>query len=258
MTHIYYNPITQRNNASVTTILGVVDKPWLRDWYAKMEREKAASLFWAAYHGLRKFENEEAVLAYLNEHKGEAKRKSQEAMGLGSLVHGFCDAYWQVWIDEENPYPQSVESYLGFISDLFSTEVVKMVGAYFRCLKEEKITVLSTEQTVHSIYGYSGTLDLIARVDGVLSVIDIKTGDPDRIGPPIIPQLTYRVQLEAYRRCAKYDTMEPSGRGIIYLRKGKHAGKYLFWFEDLHPEHNENDWKFFLSAKTIYDMMEEK
>lgn len=264
MSHWYDSPYSDEKVPSVTTILSIIAKIWLMLWYAKSERRFCAKVLFEAFQGLRHFESAEDVEAYIasrfeeehgNDNKYIAQVESKQAMDLGSLVHGMVDAYWQVWekkeIEEADWVILPHEQYMAFLSDYYPTEAIKMLGAYFRCLRENNIIILSTEQTVHHFEGFSGTLDMTARVNGIKAIGDLKTGDPERIGPPAVPRYEHRLQLEAYRRCVK---PEPTGRFVIYLRKDKFAGKYCFWFEDLNKQ-NEEDWQDFLAAKRLFNSM---
>ena len=266
--HWYASPYANEGEKvpSVTTILQVVNKEYLKPWIAKVEREMCADRMWEAYEGLRHFENKEDIYKYITETSQAYKAVGKEAMSLGSFVHNCIEAYYKVWaeyfytLEWDNEYEELSyscnEAYMMFLSDYYPTDSIKMLSAYFKCIKEQNITILASEREVHSPLGFAGTLDLIGRVNGILSVLDIKTGEPQlttndkgRIPYKAIP-MEYAMQVEAYRRCPDAWDIEPSGRGIIYLSK-KNPGTYYFWHEDLNLQ-NDIDFNAFASAYNLW------
>ena len=257
--HYYYSQFANEGEKvpSVTTILQVVNKEYLKPWIAKVEREMCADKMWEAYEGLRHFENKEDIYKYITETSQAYKEVGKTAMGLGSLVHNFIECYYKVWDEPHDPHFSSEEKYMAFLSDYYSTDSIKMLSAYFKCIKEQNIGILASEREVHSPLGFAGTLDLIGRVNVILSVLDIKTGEPQRTTntkgriPYTACPMEYLMQIEAYRRCPDAFDIEPSGRGIIYLSK-KNPGTYYFFHEDLNLN-NETDWQAFLAAKKLWE-----
>ena len=59
MSHWYDSPYYDEKVPSVTTILSIIDKPWLKAWAAKVEREKMLDLWWEAHEGLAHIESRE-------------------------------------------------------------------------------------------------------------------------------------------------------------------------------------------------------
>ena len=180
----YWNPITGEKVIGVTTALGALDKPGLKQWVADQtafyavanadrlvtrgEEQGFNMLRW--YHTRGKsemFDNPEFDLNHY--HTGIL----DDAAELGTSVHE--------WIEE----------YLtdGFPPDLVRDEQVQMVEAFLDWLGQHDVTVIATEMTVFGD-GYGGTMDLIAEVDGVRYQIDIKTARAVRD--------THIAQLAAY------------------------------------------------------------
>lgn len=82
-----------------------------------------------------------------------------EAADLGSRVHVLADAIAR----GEDVHPTGVE--------------VPYVRAYRKFLRAVNPQIVASEQMVANLsYGYGGTFDLAAYVDGVLTLLDIKTG----------------------------------------------------------------------------------
>lgn len=257
------NPYYDHPVPSVTTLLSAINKPWLNMWYAKTERLYCSKVMFDAYQGLRHISSPEDLFQYIEArfkfdnpgYNYQAQIESRDAMGLGSWLHNAIDAYYTVWSMMEDDFGHSVswsEKYLFFLSDYYPSENIKMLAAYFQWIKDFNVTRLKGEYVCHSPEGYSGTADELDIINGIKTVVDFKTGDPERIGPPAVPRFEHRMQLEAYRRCRESESA--SGRAVLYFRKGKFAGKVCFWHEDLNLS-NEEDWQSFLAAKRLYEAM---
>ena len=101
-----------------------------------------------------------------------------------------------------------------------------------------KPEVLSHEKMLYSTkYGYAGTYDIKALINGKLWIIDIKTGAFGMAGP----------QLGAYGQLDKEDDKSRAMRHRAVLRLPK-DGDYRFI-----PMAEHADWPFFLSRLTTYN-----
>lgn len=156
---------------SITTALGAIDHPGLRQW----ERQQVAA--YAATHveelaakdvevGYRYLM---AVPKFLTPEKHDeldpeldlwnaAEYALNEAANTGTWIH------------------QYIEDYLtgGFPDDPIREDHYQMVEAFHKWESEHDLEVISTERTV---YGdrYAGTADFFAKVDGVTTLIDWKS-----------------------------------------------------------------------------------
>jgi hypothetical protein len=156
---------------SVTTILSVIAKPALIAWSAKVEREMVMSASAQLYQdiiGTPKM-SKEAFLTSLSMRLGNMKahRKiAQKASEIGAQAHRLID--WNLrasLMQKVGPPPK--------ISDAAQWAFM----AWEDWKKSVKLKPIYMEQTVYSkLYGYAGTMDLYAEVDGKLSVIDWKSG----------------------------------------------------------------------------------
>jgi hypothetical protein len=155
---------------SVTTILSIIGKPALVPWAAKVERtlvtQVAADLYEDA-HGTPKM-SRSAYLTTLECRLGKERAHTKElakAGEIGSQVHKLIE--WTLrstLYAEPGPCPK--------ISDRAQWA--------FMCFEEWAKTVdlkpLLIEQTVWSAtHGYAGTADLIAEINGRLTLVDFKT-----------------------------------------------------------------------------------
>ena len=102
-------------------------------------------------------------------------------------------------------------------------EVPESLQAHSKAFKiwvvENKVKPLFTEQTlVSDKYGYAGTADLIAEVNGVPCVVDYKTSEVFKRGH-------YGRQLAAYRMAAIEMELLPPDCGMICLQIGRNTAR---------------------------------
>ena len=156
---------------SVTTILGVIGKPQLINWAAKVEREMvlkvSADLYEDAGHGMKMGRSNWLIM--MEQRIGREKAHSKElakAGEIGSQVHALIE--WTLkasMMYEAGPSPR--------ISD--KAQWAFMAWQDWR--KSVNLKPLLIEQVVYSTkHKYAGTLDLFALVNDVPTVIDWKTG----------------------------------------------------------------------------------
>lgn len=156
---------------SVTTILSAINKPALVNWAAKVEREMVADLATKMYlemHGQPKM-GEEAWKMYLLSRLGETKASQKElakASEIGTQAHSLIE-----W---------TLNQRMG-ISVKEKPEVKDAAQWAFMAwedwAKSVNLEPIASEQVIWShSHEYAGTLDLLAKVNGRLSVIDWKTG----------------------------------------------------------------------------------
>jgi hypothetical protein len=157
---------------SVTHILSAIAKPALVTWAANTERaavsEAAAELYLDAAV-LPKPMTRDAFLASLNLRLGEVKahkRENEKALEVGSQAHTLIEwasrrAIGQVVGPEPKVRDEALWPYM----------------AWEDWVKTHKVRPVAIEQVVWSNeYGYAGTMDLLAEVDGELALVDYKTG----------------------------------------------------------------------------------
>jgi hypothetical protein len=158
---------------SVTTILSCIGKPALVNWAAKVEREmviEEAYRMAVAMSG-EKLMPEASWKAYLNTRLGETKASQKElskAGEIGTQAHKLI----------ENALNQRMNLPAKDEGDILASEPARLA---FKHWKEWASAVdlepIASEQVIWSHrHRYAGTLDLLARVNGRLAVIDWKTG----------------------------------------------------------------------------------
>jgi|SRR5580658_8172159 hypothetical protein len=155
---------------SVTTILSSIGKPALVNWAAKVEREMVVAVSTDLYMEPRKEKLTPSQWALtLNNRLGTTKASQKEltrAGDIGTEVHNLVE--WTIrteLMQKVGPSPK--------IRDAAQWAFM----AWEDWKKSVHLKPIAVEQVVYSRkYGYAGTLDLLAEVNGVLTVIDWKTG----------------------------------------------------------------------------------
>src|SRR3989475_1470574 len=190
--------IDGRQLPPVTTILDVIAKPALAPWYAKQERRyfEAAMLEVLSRPGAR---DPEYVLAAVANAVGGVKaadREKQRAATIGTAIHAGIE--WQLRTrlgEDAGPEP------------ILPDAAAWAVESWRDWAASVALEPLIVERTVYCLEcGYAGTLDLYAKVKGVLTVLDWKTGKA------IYPEAF--LQNVAYRHAAQRLGM-PSAQGLI-------------------------------------------
>ncbi len=183
---------------SVTTILDVIAKPALGPWYAKQERRyfEVAMLEVLSKPGAR---DPEYVLSAVVDAVGGVKaadREKQRAATIGTAIHAGIE--WQLRTrlgEDAGPEP------------ILPDAAAWAVESWKDWAKTIALEPLAIERTVYcKACGYAGTLDLYARVEGVVTVLDWKSGRA------IYPEAF--LQNVAYRHAAERQGL-PSTQGLI-------------------------------------------
>lgn len=135
----------------VTTILRVLDKPALMPWAANM----AADHFLSAVKSGRTDYDE-----IHKESKKAHSQKSSTAAGIGTNVHKYAEC-----VLKGQPTPE-----------LETDGAKRGAEAFHSWLSAHKVVLKASERLVfsHQFY-YAGTCDLVAEIDGELTVGDFKT-----------------------------------------------------------------------------------
>ena len=163
--------VGDRELPSVTTILQIVAKPALVAWSAKVERELVTSASADLYEDVAGTPrmSRAAYLITLRNRLGIQKAHVKElakAGDIGSQAHALIEWTMRTQLMQKvGPSPR--------ITDAAQWAFF----AWEDWRKSVKLKPIFIEQTVYSEnYGYAGTMDLLAEVEGVLTVVDWKTG----------------------------------------------------------------------------------
>lgn len=188
---------------SVTTILGALDKPALLYWAAE-EAAKAAVLQ-AKYLAQRvESEGSEKIIKELRDARFSRPKGMRSAAELGTAVH---DALEQLALTGKFPEVDA--------------EVMPFIVQADKWMQKFQPVYEAAEMTVYSpTYGYAGTLDAIATIDGVRFLLDYKSSRKsiDSQGKATTPYPEQvGLQLAAYRYAEYAATWRP--RRYEYQRR---------------------------------------
>lgn len=177
----------------VTTILNVISKPALMPWVAKM------CGVWLEENMVRLKESSADIPALVKEMKGHYRQTRDKAADTGTLAHAWIENFIR-GIDAPLPDDE---------------KVAQSVNAFLEWWNAHEITVLHSEKILFSkTHWYAGTCDLIAMIDGVLTLADFKTSSG------IYNEMA--LQLSGYALAYNEEFNEfPDQRLIIRLPKDK-------------------------------------
>ena len=190
--------IDGRQLPSVTTILDVIAKPALGPWYAKQERRyfETAMLEVLSKPGAR---DPEYVLSAVVDAIGGVKaadREKQRAATIGTAIHAGIEWQLRTCLGED-----------AGAEPVLPDAATWAIESWKDWAKSTALEPLAIERTVYcEACGYAGTLDLYARVEGVLTVLDWKSGRA------IYPEAF--LQNAAYRHAAARRGLR-SAQGLI-------------------------------------------
>ena len=210
----YWEEVDGKEEAfvSVTTILKIIDKPALLHWTAR-----------EVYYAMAK----DPSLS-LKEARSAPYRQSKKSMTRGSLVHAIAEE----WTDDQRSV--NVEN------------LPEDIRGYARALdkwgKDVQPFMVENEKTVVSKkYGYAGTLDALAKIDGELVILDYKTNKKGAVYDEA------HIQIAAYQQALKEMGIEVKRGFIIGIAED---GKYNMVEARL-------DLDVFLAAKVIWEFKNE-
>ena len=187
---------------SVTTVLSSIGKPALVTWAANLERElvmEAAADLNEDMKALTAM-SRPSYLSTLGRRLGDIKahhRESEKACDIGSAAHAAVEHTLKTALGlTVSPAPR------------LGPEAACAYAAFQAWAKEHDVRPIRVEDRVWSRrYGYAGTTDLLAEVDGVLTLVDFKTSKA------IYAEST--LQVAAYVKALEEMGHERAARGMI-------------------------------------------
>lgn len=152
---------------SVTTVLGILDKPGVTQWavnqtaaYCAINADKLLGMSVERGYKLGQFYHQRTVkfddplTDITSYHSGVLNDLAE----LGTAVHEWAEQFFKGGIEPE----------------LYTDAQVQMAEQIILWASDNDVEILHTEVTVFGD-GYAGTLDFIARINGVIYLVDIKT-----------------------------------------------------------------------------------
>jgi len=190
--------IAGRQLPSVTSILEIIAKPGLAPWYAKQERQffETAMLDVLSRPWARDPEIVLAAVAEAVTGIKAADREKHKAGMIGTALHAGIEWHLRTQLGRDaGPEPRLPDAAMWALE------------SWKDWARSCSLEPLAIERPVYCLdCGYAGTLDLYARVKGVLTVLDWKSGRA------IYPEAL--LQNVAYRHAAERGGL-PSAQGLI-------------------------------------------
>lgn len=242
----YYDIVPNDPFASVTNILGIVNKPALIPWAAKMERIMVVQAAKELYkEGVAQGLTEDAYITILEARIGKqrASQRELEAAGeIGSQAHAMIEWTLRKAMGQQvGPQPK--------ICDAAQWAFM----AYEDWAKKVALRPIRIEQVVYSMqHKYAGTMDLLAWVADAndlahKTLIDFKTGKA-------IYAEAY-LQTAAYRRAIMEMGLDDVEAGmIVRLPKVESDPK----FEAVEVPDLEGNFRAFLAALDLWRWQQER
>ena len=157
------------------------------------------------------------------EYQGVDDKTLERAANRGTSVHNSIKDWLLFGIDTTNP------EYRGYMDGFLDWwEFVKPV------------LIASEMRVYHKLFRYGGTVDLLANIDGDITLIDYKTTSR-------LIDKNCRVQTEGYSQALGSHGIVVKSKHILHLQSN---GKWKF------PEFPAKDaeaWRVFSGLKTVYD-----
>ncbi len=224
--HVY--TIDDEEVANVTKVLGIIDKPALVYWAANSCGDYIKK---NVQPGVSYTMDEIELENFIKEMKGYRFKTSGEAMEIGTIVHAFAED----WANGKKPPPpinkQAAQGALAFV-DWWLAHNVQPVAMERKLYSRE--------------HGYCGTADLVAVVDGKMSMIDYKTSKA------IYDEYFYQVG-GAYRKAYEEETGDKIEQALV-VRFDKLTGE----FETQASPDMDGDWEIFLNALNLFKNINER
>lgn len=210
----------------VTNIVGVLGKPALIYWAVNqtVSNLKAILKPGVAY-------DEVQISRMLEDAKKQHRDTAGAAADIGTMIHDWVSQWVEAQI-KGTPYPEAP----------INKEMKSATDGFISWVKEHKVKFLLTEQKIYSAqFGYAGTLDAEAEVDGKLAIIDFKTSSA------IYPE--YLLQASAYLQARKEETGKEYD-GVYIVRLSKSNG--VIPFEAKKAENIDELFIIFRACLAIY------
>lgn len=173
---------------SVTTILSLLDKPFLLPWAAEQAAKYVIECF-------GKGGQDFSVTNIVSEAKTAYQKVSGEAKDIGSQVHQLIEYHIKAKMNNKE-----------LPTDKDYDEETKLCYKQFLIWEDQYQPIwLESEKTVYNTeLGYAGTLDAVCNIGGDIFVIDFKTDK--QISD------TYPMQISAYQEA--YNMMQEESNGM--------------------------------------------
>lgn len=188
---------------SVTQALSIIDKSGPLSWWGQGIGVKGVCQLRQQLGDEVPWDDPDGIVKLLTTHRLTTNHVKREAGTRGSSLHRALESYMlDRLVPSAGEYPEDDRGY---------------IQALARALLDLRPEPLETEQIVGSKrHGYAGTFDLLARVDGAVTRVDLKTAKK------VYPEM--HLQLAAYEHAAVESGHQPSERQMVLRLDG--GGEY--------------------------------
>lgn len=219
--HLY--TVGERVVPSVTGITSVMDKPALVPWAANTCAEYVRQHLKPGV-ALDEVEIEE----FAESLRKEWRKVSRRAANTGTVVHAYAEKWARFCMGKGEEPARPV-----------NPAAARGVDAFHSWLDSHTVEFLYAEKKVYSRqYGYAGTVDLVARIDGVVTLADYKTSSGW--------WEEYDAQVAAYREAVEEELDLGIGRSLGLLFN-KETGE----FQPVHIQDHDGDVMAFLNMLSL-------
>ena len=160
------------------------------------------------------------------EYSGISELTLQKAADKGTAVHNAAENWVKFQIDDIDP---EYRGYFDAFLEWWNINDPQVVGSEVRLY--------------HKIMRYAGTADLIAWLDGKITLIDYKK-------PSKLIEMNCGVQLEAYAKALASHGIDVQQKMILHLKRNGKFTEMKFQASDA------KRWTVFGALKTVYDYIE--
>lgn len=160
------------------------------------------------------------------EYNGISENTLRKAAEKGTAVHNAAEMWAKFKIEDIEP---EYRGYFDAFLEWWNINDPKVVGSEVRLY--------------HKIMRYAGTADLIAWIDGKLTLIDYKTTSK-------LIEMNCGVQLEAYAKALASHGINIQQKMILHLKRDGKFAEMKFQASD------PRRWTVFGALKTVYDYIE--
>lgn len=260
--HVYFRYDEEGNRVNVdgvTTVLDVINKPFLKSWAAKVAIEFVKDAMLLPDGGFKQFSTEE-FMAMLHEAKGQHKVHLDKAGNIGHIAHNIM----------EDSIKFAIEHTDGIILELkkLPTEDTPANGMAVNCAnhafewaKRHNVRWIATERKVYSKeFDVAGTMDGLCIVDSCddlkccrgrvfhdrKAIADFKSSNQ------LADSYAYQVAIYLFCQTEEFGEYIPD-RWV--LRLGKTEGDFEPWY--LPADYFAQDLEAFLSALKLHRSLKE-
>jgi len=206
---------------SVTTVLGILDKPQLGDW--KLE-QMALAAFNSPANGSEPFE------VYHQHLLTKAFEQVSDAADLGTAIHAALESHFK-----GQPIEAGMDTYVEPVARLIEREGISF--------NEHELRLVNAQ------VGYAGTTDAVITKEDKMGILDFKSRKT-KPGQPCTPWETEPLQIAAYG-VAKFGHVPEIGANV-YISTTEKGRVEICWhsYEDL-----AEAWKTFQSCVQIWQYL---